>query len=46
MAEEDQASKAARYPETANMLRSIAADAVQLDPRRRKQLLALADGFD
>ncbi len=45
MPEEDQRAIAARYRQSADALRGIAAT-LRFDPRRRAQLLALSNGFD
>jgi len=43
--DEDQLAIAARYRESADALRGIAAT-LRFDPRRRAQLIALANGFN
>jgi hypothetical protein len=45
MPEEDARATAARYRESAEALRGIAAT-LRFDPRRRSQLQALANGFN
>ena len=45
MPEENDQERVVRYRESADALRSIAAT-LRFDPRRRAQLLALANGFD